>query len=563
MRIPAFLLLLLLTACATTSPPPAGPSAAEQTARALLAQGKAAEAAAAFAAQAANSRSPQRDALRVQEADAWWLAKDPARARLALQAAQRKRLAVDLQAVHDLINAELQLMDGALPAAAALLSRESSAQPEALRPRWSDARLRLFVAQQRYFEAAAEQARAADLDTQQRRRIEGWLNQLSDAQLSQAGASLDGQHPLASFLARALNRRGLPVPAALARASRIRFGADVPAMEADGYRPPQRIAILLPLSGARAGASSSLRDGLMSAYFSRKGRRPSLSFYDTASTPAGAKAAQAKALLDGAQLIVGPLGRDELAAVLAQGNEVPVLALNRLPADGAINAVGFALSPEEEGEALAQRVIARGQREVQVMSDGDEFARRALTAFRERLALEGGSVITEVDVADDATDVSAQVQKLSADASRAKALLLFSKSPAARLLLAQLDVAQAVRTPRYATSLITSGAGSSSTNAPLNGVEFPELPWLTGTSAGLPASEEIGKQLPSARGNGARLFAFGHDAFLLAAHLEWLGEDPARRIAGASGSLGIDAFGNIRRDGAWATYQGGLRVRAP
>src|SRR5690606_10995260 len=84
------------------------------------------------------------------------------------------------------------------------------------------------------------------------------------------------------------------------------------AAERDGYRPPTRLAVLLPLTGAMAAASSPVRDGLLAGYYGEHRARPEIVFYDTAGTPAGAVAAYQRASGEGADYVLGPLGRDEV-----------------------------------------------------------------------------------------------------------------------------------------------------------------------------------------------------------------------------------------------------------
>jgi outer membrane PBP1 activator LpoA protein len=62
--------------------------------------------------------------------------------------------------------------------------------------------------------------------------------------------------------------------------------------------------------------------------------------------------------------------------------------------------------------------------------------------------------------------------------------------------------------------------------------------------------------LPSARGPAARVFAFGHEAWLLSAYLDRLASEPGASVPGATGRLGVDARGNVVRTPAWSTGNG-------
>src|SRR3546814_9858573 len=103
-----------------------------------------------------------------------------------------------------------------------------------------------------------------------------------------------------------------------------------PPAERDGYRPPLKLAVLLPLSGNLATAGASVRDGLLAGYYGERRTRPEILFYDTANSSGGAIAAYNKAVDDGADQVLGHLGSDGVDAVFRSVQPgVPVLALNR------------------------------------------------------------------------------------------------------------------------------------------------------------------------------------------------------------------------------------------
>src|ERR1019366_6157757 len=108
-----------------------------------------------------------------------------------------------------------------------------------------------------------------------------------------------------------------------------------------------RIALLLPLTGPAAGQASTVRDGFLSAYYLLPAAsRPELRPYDTGALPGPEAIAQARAA--GSSFVVGPLTREDVAAVAATGAQsIPVLALNFLPPDRAApnGLYQFALSP--------------------------------------------------------------------------------------------------------------------------------------------------------------------------------------------------------------------------
>jgi len=117
--------------------------------------------------------------------------------------------------------------------------------------------------------------------------------------------------------------------------------------------------------------------------------------------------------------------------------------------------------------------------------------------------------------------------------------------------------------PVVATSLVLAGGGDPRQDRELDGVEYPELPWLLDGREGLPDPAAIGREVASSRGAAARLFAFGHDAWLLVAWSDHLGADPEASVRGTTGELRLDGFGLVQRRPAWAVFSGGRSQRAP
>src|SRR5699024_2422095 len=103
-------------------------------------------------------------------------------------------------------------------------------------------------------------------------------------------------------------------------------------------------------------------------------------------------------------------------------------------------------------------------------------------------------------------------------------------------------------------------SGDAEQDAVLDGIVFPTEHWTSGGVAGLPMASTAASTLPTARGPAARLFAFGHDAWLLTAFMERLVTGADAELRGATGTLRLDGFGNVERTPAWATYRGGQVV---
>jgi outer membrane PBP1 activator LpoA protein len=393
-------------------------------------------------------------------------------------------------------------------------------------------------------------------------RIERLLAGLDDATLAREAAALPAGDPLYDFAGRALLNRGLSLPHPFDRGGHWRFDAgNRPAADSDGYRPPMKLGVLLPLSGSMSTAAGPVRDGLLAGYYAEQRRRPEITFYDTAGTAGGAIAAYDKAIAGGADYVLGPLGRDAVSTLFRSGKlTVPVLALNRGNVPPPPGSASFSLAPEDDGIAAAEYLIARKALRVLVLADGDDSMRRAVAAFREQLQARGGSVVAEIGVTTEPGDLSPAIASATQKEGGVDAVFLALKPAQARVLAPQLSLAGLGGKLRVATSQL-AGAGEEATkDHALDGIAFPSEAWGVRSVVGLPSAASVASLLPSARGGAAKLFAFGYDAWLLTAYLERLATGADGKIGGATGTLRIDGFGNVVRTPAWSTYSGSTAV---
>lgn len=389
------------------------------------------------------------------------------------------------------------------------------------------------------------------------REIERLLASLDDATLRRDAANLPANDPLYNFVGRALLRRGLDLPHGFDR-SAWKLGA-LPAADRDGYRPPIKLAVLLPLSGDLATAAAPVRDGLMAGYYGETRRRPELLFFDTSGTAGGAIAAYGRAVAAGADFVVGPLGRDEVSALFQDNRlSLPTVVLNRGNANPPAGTAGFSLAPEDDGLMAAEYLLDREHRNVLVISGSDDNGRRAAQYFGDRFTERGGKVAAVVSVGDTPGDQAAALA--SAAAAGVDAVFLAVKGSTARQLTPQLALAGLGGKTRVGTSQLLSGTGKMQDDVALDGIVFPTEVWSSRGLAGLPAPGLTGERLVTARGPAARLFAFGYDAWLLSAYMDKLISADNADLRGATGRLQLDGFGNVLRTPAWSTFRGGLAV---
>ncbi len=567
-RILPLLLVLIVAAstlagCATTGevaqiPPEV--RAADQ----MLASGHAREAAQSYAAQAAAANGALHDLLEVRAADAWQVAGNAAAARRAFGDVNPKLLGGDDSLRFRLLSAEFSIVDGHAAQSVGDLDVADAAIPQALRVRWYRAHAAVLEASGDKFDAAAQLALLEPLESRKgvnatRSHIHKLLAAVDDASLARGSAALPLGHPLYPYAGHVLTSRGLPLPHPYDRVAAAPSSSTRPPADDDGYRPPLKLALLLPTSGSVAAAGSAVRDGFMTAYYAEQRRRPEIHVYDTADSSGGAIAAYRKAVADGNDFVVGPLGREQVAALFGQSDvPVPMLALNRAALPAPPGSVSFSLAPEDEGVAAASRLLGKGLRRTIVFTSRDDSASRALAAFRQAYTQRGGSIVAEAVIADAGPNYGATLKEaLATSGDQYDAVFLALKAPAARLLATQLPTNGYRAVPRVSTSLILSGGGNARLDQELDGIEYPELAWLLHSINGLPDASSLGAHLPSARGGGSRLFAFGADAYKLSAYLDALAASPEASVRGATGELRMDGLGNVQRGSDWAVFSGG------
>jgi hypothetical protein len=318
----------------------------------------------------------------------------------------------------------------------------------------------------------------------------------------------------------------------------------------------------------------------MTAYYQTpEAQRKPVTVYDTGET--GIQEAVDRATQEGADIIVGPLTRDEV--VTAAGlvtHRPPILALNFLPpSQPAPNGFyQFALSPEDEARLAARRILADGHKNgIAIVPSGD-WGTRVLAAFKQELEAGGGGLFAATALDSQLTDYSdsiTTVLRISESSARHRRLesilgtklqfeprrrgdLEFIFAPAQanieRLLRPQLRFHFAGSVPTYATS--DAFEPDPHNNQDLEGLMFPDMPWMLGSDL----ADAVRNALQNAYPNGGgprrnRLFAFGFDGYRVATALQ--GGATNIQVEGLTGRLSLDPDRRIHRELGWAQIHNG------
>jgi outer membrane PBP1 activator LpoA protein len=373
--------------------------------------------------------------------------------------------------------------------------------------------------------------------------------------------------------------------ASLAESGAVRHAPASPTRAPPAAEAGAHIALLLPISGRAAGAATSVREGFMSAYYQAPAaERPRVRVYDTGALSISDALTQARE--QGADFIVGPLTREEVtAAAEYAGVHAPILALNFLPPDKPAPAefYQFALSPEDEARLAARRILEDHHKRGVALVPSNEWGTRVLAAFKQELTAGGGDLIATAPIDAARTDYSAsitEVLRINESRARYKRLesvlgtklqfeprrradveFIFAPAQASteRLLRPQLRFHYAGDIPTYATS--DAFEPDTRANADLDGLMFPDMPWILGGDLADAVRAATRDAWPSGGPYRGRLFAFGFDAFRLAQALPHHGVASSINVEGLTGRLSLDADRRVRRELGWAqVHNGELRL---
>ncbi|MGI9246798.1 MAG: penicillin-binding protein activator [Steroidobacteraceae bacterium] len=410
----------------------------------------------------------------------------------------------------------------------------------------------------------------------------GWLELPSLMGALGAGTSVD---PLAARQVRdwAARHPGHPGAAFLPRSAAAAMTLPTPAADAP-------IALLLPLAGKQQAAAEAVRDGFFAAWFASGPAelRPRLEVYDTTT---GAGPAYARAMADGARVVVGPLLKEDVAAVLAAnaaGLPVPTLALNAAVAEGAAAPpflYQYSLDPEEEARAVARRIVEDGLVRGVALFPAGAWGQRVQAAFVEELARAGSVALMSAPQSYDpgtkdfsgplraalgryggagdrsASSHAASARDAAAEQASGPQFAFIAATPAvARAIRPHLRFQMTYDLPVYATSDAWDPGVRAA--ADMEGMVFPELPWVLDGGQGAPELWAALHEEWRARARGRlRLFAFGFDAFRLAQQLESGGS--VAGVQGLTGTLEVRRDqSRVQRGLQFARIEGGRPVPA-
>ena len=401
-----------------------------------------------------------------------------------------------------------------------------------------------------------------------KRELEGWYRL--------AALSKDTQSNLREQLAR-LDRWILEWPD---HPASLALPADLKMLKQLLEEQPRQIAVLLPLTGPLSGAAKAIRDGFMAAYYEQQNQTadsPALRFYDTAHQDINALYDQA--VTDGAQLVVGPLAKENLQELaLRPGLPVPTLALNTIdnPLGVVPNLYQFGLGIEDEAQLAAEQGWRDGHRRAMVLAPDNNWGDRSVEAFVLRWRALGGEVTQDYRFTEKndyskiiknalqldqsekrAQEVRAVVGNIEFEPRRRQdvdMIFLAAQAGQARQIKPTLAFHYAADIPVYATSHVYSGQVDTKLDQDMNDIKFSTLPWFFEKHA----AEK--KALQSFADNSLALqplYAMGVDSFHLYPRLKQLEAVRQANFYGHTGTLQLNDQNQFQRRQVWAEFKAG------
>ena len=336
------------------------------------------------------------------------------------------------------------------------------------------------------------------------------------------------------------------------------------------------IGVILPLSGQLATLGEAVQTGINLAateYVFQTGRvAPQISYYDSATTEVGQLYGQA--VSRGAQLVIGPLLKQEIAAINALGLSAPVLALNYLddaPTQNNLFQLGLAM--QDEVLFISEAAWGAGCLNALVLYSDSEWSQRAYADFSRHWNRLGGVVLDAAQVSKDsnlARIISRLVQVDDAQVEQAKSffnrelnaseyeefrslgrrsdaecLFLLVPDDQARLIRPLLAFYLANDLVTYGTSRINRPEFSREQNKDLDGIYWSDIPWLS--SNGSTRQRLQREPRYEALRPYERLVALGVDAFNMFPYLTQMRANPNLTISASTGELRLAEQQQVRR----------------
>lgn len=336
---------------------------------------------------------------------------------------------------------------------------------------------------------------------------------------------------------------------------------------------PKQIALLLPLTGALQGPGTAVRDGFMAAY-QNTAHAESLRIktYDT--TQGDIKDLYQNALTEGADYIVGPLTKPQVAVIANLPHPVPTLLLN--DADNMVeeNSYSFGLSPLKEAAAVAVKAHNKGYHRALIIAPATDWGADVSKAFIRQWQKNGGRIVDVFDYSsrEDLNKkmkdflhinlsqqrekkvkelLGSQIQTVMSRRQDFDMIFLLAYPTIARQIMPLLRYYDAADVPVFATASVYGGTTNALKDKDLDGIIFCDIPWVFSHQMGA-------RNWPEQFNSYNRLYALGKESYSIATQLNQLMLFPADQSNNEEGVLYLNSSQQVARVLEWGQFRQGL-----
>ena len=271
--------------------------------------------------------------------------------------------------------------------------------------------------------------------------------------------------------------------------------------------------------------------------------------HSTDASPDRIAAQYKEALANGASVVVGPMTRNGVTALVSSALVmVPTLTLN-LPENN-VKMAGlyvFGLPVENEAAMVAQQMFEDRYRNVAVVNTANPVGRRMREAFLQAWRASGGNVVALSEVRSNGNLTF--LRELGT--SSADVVFLAAGFDEARVIRPYLPSQTAV----YTTSQINLRPGDPQRDLDLDGVRFLDMPWVLSPDH---PGVSIYPPAPTLSGETLRFYALGIDAYRIALALAQ--GERSMEFDGVTGHIKVAPDGTISRRPWPAAFRDGLPV---
>ncbi|GAA5058051.1 penicillin-binding protein activator [Erythrobacter westpacificensis] len=153
-----------------------------------------------------------------------------------------------------------------------------------------------------------------------------------------------------------------------------------------------RVALLVPMSGSNAEVGQSIANATTMALLDTGAQNLRITTYDT---NAGAGAAASRAISDGNRLILGPLQRDNVGAVLEQARprDIPLITFSNDTTVARSDVFVMGHIPEQSVVRSVNFAFDQGASRFAILAPRGDYGNRTTAAAEQAILARGGTVV--------------------------------------------------------------------------------------------------------------------------------------------------------------------------